>query len=364
MSAAAPVPAAPSVWAAAAIASLGIVLLTDGLTPWLRQFAGGLAEPLMVALVLAAVERGLAGRERAALALTAAAALVRPEIWPALLAYGVWLWRERPARRGEVAIAVAVVALLWFVPDLLGSGSFLTGADRAREGSGSPPIEALEVLGRAAVLPLAVFWVGFGVGALAARDREDHALAVVAAGVLGWIALVAVMAAGGYAGLPRFLAPAAAVAVAIGAAGLARVAASAWASRRSPALVAARGVGARFPGPGRLANRRAGRRRRQRHQISSAGADLELIVAEAGKAPIRECGEVVVGAIEGQTAAAWLLELPIDDVDVSKTPPAHGVYLRAHRRGLDRPRLGLPGDRASATASDHPELGSPKMLLQ
>jgi hypothetical protein len=34
-----------------------------------------------------------------------------------------------------------------------------------------------------------------------------------------------------------------------------------------------------------------------------------------------------VGAIEGQTALAWLLDLPIEDVDVSRTPPARGVYL-------------------------------------
>jgi hypothetical protein len=79
---------------AGAVAAVGIVLLFDPLTPWLRQFAGGLAEPLMVALALAAVERGLAGRHRAALALGAAAALIRPEAWPALLAYGWWLWRS------------------------------------------------------------------------------------------------------------------------------------------------------------------------------------------------------------------------------------------------------------------------------
>ncbi len=329
--------------AAAVIAAVGIVLLSDSLTPWLRQFAGGLAEPLMVALVLAAVERGLAGRERSALALAAAAALIRPEVWPALLLYGAWLWHARSSQRAAVAVAVTAVAALWFVPDLLGSGSFLTGADRAREGSGSPPVEALEVLVRAAELPLAALWVGFAGAAIAARRRGDRALLVVAGGALAWIALVAVMAAGGYAGLPRFLAPAAAVACALGAAGLARLGASARDTRPPATLAAALAVvalalvaqaGVRAVA---LADDAASATR-----ISAAREDLEATVEALGVEPIRECGEVVVGAIEGQTALAWLLEVPIGDVDVSRAPPVRGVFFERVDDGwLARP-VGCP----------------------
>jgi len=334
--------------AAAALGGIGILLLSDGLTPWLRQFAGGLAEPLMVALVLAAVERRLAGRERSALALTATAALIRPEVWPVLFVYGIWLWRERPAQRGPVAAALAAVAVLWFVPDMLGSGSFLTGADRAREGSGSPPLEALEVLGRAAVLPLFALWIGFAIAAFAARDRGDRALVAVAAGVLAWVALVAVMAAGGYAGLPRFLAPAAAVAVAIGAAGLAALLVRAVRERPRSSLAAVAAVlalGFVVQGAFRavaLTDNAANATR-----ISELRDDLEAVVEDTGAERIRDCGEVVVGAIEGQTALAWLLELPIDDVDVSRTPPARGVYFErtddswtGHASGC--PETGLP----------------------
>ncbi|HEX6116624.1 MAG TPA: hypothetical protein VFY99_05945 [Solirubrobacterales bacterium] len=312
---------------AAALAAAAIVLLADGLTPWLRQFAGGLAEPVMVALVLAAVERGLAGREGAALALGAAAALVRPEVWPALLVYGGWLWSARPERRPAVATAIAGIAALWFVPDLLGSGSLFTGADRAREGSGSPPVEALEVIGRAAVLPLAALWLGFAGCAVAARRRGDRALLIVAAGALAWVALVAVMAAGGYAGLPRFLAPAAAVACALGAAGLARLGTRARDPGAPRALVAITAVlvlalavqagfrVAALPGDARSAT-----------AISAAREQLELAVDEVGAGTISDCGEPVVGAIEGQTALAWLLDVPIGEVDVSKTPPSRGVF--------------------------------------
>ena len=214
---------------AAAVAALGLLLLADGFTPWLRQFAGGLSEPLLVALSLLAAERGLAGRHAPALALATAAALIRPEAWPFLAAYGIWLWRgQTPLRdsrlRVGVLVAFATVPLLWFVPDLIASGSIFTGADRAREGSGTPPIEALEVLGRAAALPLAVLWAGFAAAMIEARRAGDRRVAVIGYGALAWIVLVAAMAAAGYAGLPRFLAPAAGVVCALGAAGLARLA--------------------------------------------------------------------------------------------------------------------------------------------
>ena len=76
--------------AAAAFAALGLVLLSDGVTAWVRQAAGGMSEPLLVALVLGAVRVALAGRVRWALVLGALAALLRPEAWPLLALYGLW----------------------------------------------------------------------------------------------------------------------------------------------------------------------------------------------------------------------------------------------------------------------------------
>ena len=99
--------------AAGAIAALGMVLLHDAFTSWMRQFAGGLSEPLLVALVLGAVDRHLSGRRDQAFALAVAAALLRPESWPFLIAYGWWLWTRSPqlrrlvvggARRGRRAV--------------------------------------------------------------------------------------------------------------------------------------------------------------------------------------------------------------------------------------------------------------------
>ena len=329
---------------AAAVAALGLVLFADGFTPWLRQFAGGLSEPLLAALVLAAVERGLAGRRGTALGLGFAAALIRPESWPFLVAYVVWLRRRDPRMRVPGAIAVVAVGALWVVPDLLGSGSALTGAERASEGSGSPPVEALEVLGRTAVLPLAALWAGLAVAAVEARRRGDLAVVAIAVGTLAWVVLVAAMAAGGYAGLPRFVAPAAAVACALGAGGLAALAASAVRERRADAPVRSVAVAVGVLAAALLAQ--AGIRAAEladaasnATMLSDAHEDLRRTV---GERELRGCRPIAVGAIEGQTALAWRLDLPIDAVEVSRATPASGLYVERTDAGWRAKKLGCP----------------------
>jgi hypothetical protein len=132
--------------AGAALAAASVALTADDFTPASRQFAGGLAEPLLVSLVLGAVAAELERRRRLALALGFLAALLRPEAWPFLLAYGYWAGEgDRGLRRPAIALAAAV-PLLWLVPDLVASGSALTGADVARGDPDSPLGGAVDVL--------------------------------------------------------------------------------------------------------------------------------------------------------------------------------------------------------------------------
>ena len=63
-----------------------------------------------------------------------------------------------------------------------------------------------------------------------------------------------------------------------------------------------------------------------REATSLGTAQREL--AGLARAPeVRACRPVAVSAIEGQTAAAWWLELPVGEVDVSRSPPPAGAYL-------------------------------------
>ena len=67
---------------------------------WIRNAALGNSEGLIVAFLLATIDRHLAGDRRAAFLLAVCAGLLRPEAWPFLGLYGVLLlWtRALPAR--------------------------------------------------------------------------------------------------------------------------------------------------------------------------------------------------------------------------------------------------------------------------
>lgn len=197
---------------AGVFAVAGLLLVSD----WLRFFANGTSEPLLVALVLGAIELHLSGRRGWALGLGFGAALLRPEVWPFLAVYGVVFARGSRARALIAAAVLAAVPLLWFVPDWIGSGNAFFGSTIAQRSSEArfahdqpnPPLWALDGQLTLVIAPLALAAVFALVQAARARRKLPLVLAV---GALVWIAIVVVMTALGYAGLPRFGLPAAAL---------------------------------------------------------------------------------------------------------------------------------------------------------
>ncbi len=97
-----------------------VLLLTS--FNFLRDAALGNSEALMVALVLLAFERHLDGHRDHALYFGFAAALLRPEVWPFLGLYGLFLLVREPALRLRTVLLGLLVPLLWFGPELWGSG--------------------------------------------------------------------------------------------------------------------------------------------------------------------------------------------------------------------------------------------------
>ncbi|MEA2356912.1 MAG: hypothetical protein QOI62_172 [Solirubrobacteraceae bacterium] len=196
---------------------------------WWSMLGAGSSEPLLVALVLGALLLHLEGRTGLALSLGVMAALLRPETWPFLIAFALWTSRGAGAGRRAVTLgALAVVPVLWFGGDWLGSGSPWTGGRLARVsqeaqalGAGTlRPAAALLVMGRGVGLVAPPLLVGVLVAVAGPDDPRRRALRALAAGALALIALVAGEAALGYAGLGRFALPAGALLCAVGAVGL------------------------------------------------------------------------------------------------------------------------------------------------
>ena len=292
---------------AAGLVAAFAVVLTGG---FVRHAAVGDAEPLLVAFALAAVDRGLAGRHRQALAFAALAALLRPEVWPFLGLYGLWLAREQEVLRPALATLAVAIPVAWFLPEWLSSGELLRSTERARIPNPGQPataeIPALETLSRS----LTVLFVPAAALALLSRGPAR----ALAAGGAAWIVLVAVMAQAGFSGEERYVLPGAAILAVGGAAALARTTASM--RMVVPLVVVLLGVAA-VPRVQEIAE--LGPRLAYQDRLV---ATLDDAIAQAGgRDAVLACGTPAVGRFRG-TLLAYALDVPKHRVRADGRPGA------------------------------------------
>lgn len=329
------------------IAGVGAGLLALALLAlvqsWPLDLAWGEAEPLLVAAVLWAVERHLAGRRGAALVLGLGAALVRPEAWPFLGLYAAWAWHRRAAPRWLVAVVLLAVPALWLGPDWYSTGDPFTGSRLAQAGgearaaqlSSSPVLDALHRIGSLLSAPA---WLAalLAVG-LAARRRVMLPLAL-AAGALAWIALVAGMTLLGYAGLGRFALPAAALACVLAGVGVS------WTLRavrlRAAAVALALALAAAAPFELRSLHAAAADVRAGSGGRAIVAALEDAIRGAGGRSRLRALGRPVInGPLE--TTLAWELRVPLRAVSDHPRGGRSVVFAATYSRySGPPPRLG------------------------
>ena len=191
----------------------GLVAATAlALSPqWLRYLAHGNEAPMAVALMLWGVERHFDGARRQAFLLGILACLIRPEVFPFVAVYALFLWRAEPGDRLRVVGLMALLPLLWLVPEWIGSGNPL---DAGRQATSEPswslsradrPWEAaLERAHRLTTLQLELAALAAVAFAVRARDRTILVLAGVA---VAWLGLYVGMTQAGFSGSPRYLLP-------------------------------------------------------------------------------------------------------------------------------------------------------------
>ena len=319
------------------LAAGGLLLADD----FVRHFARGNSEGLLVALCLGAVERHLDGRRGTAFALGFAAALLRPEVWPFFGLYGLWLALGEPRRRLAVLAAFAAVAILWFVPEYIGSGDFLRAAERARQANADSAAHAerpfIEVFRRAAGLLMLPVWAGGAVAVAlalrAGRRRHSAGIVLALAGVAAILMIgVGLMTEAGFAGNLRYVAlPAALVCVLAGVGWTWLVAGIARRRGTGVAVAAAVLLGALASAP--VAASVAGFGESMEALAFEAGVyeDLDTAIARAGgPAAVSRCGRVMTGPYEVQVLA-WKLHRHGNDVDIEVRPPGTVFTVRGGR---------------------------------
>jgi len=315
---------------------------------FMRNFARGNSEGLLVALVLWAIERHLDGRRLDAFLLGFGAALLRPEVWPFWGLYGLWLaWRE-PGRRAAVGACFAGCAVLWFVPEWIGSGNPLRAAERARQPNPDSPAFAaspfLEVFRRSSsVLSLPVLLGALAAVALAAREwRRERAggliLALAATAVVLMVG-VALMTEFGFAGNLRYVAlPAALVCVLagvgwVGVVRLARVRLGAPRGALVGLALAALALPLVLPGV-RDVQRDAGL---VRSEADFYGSLKDVVARAGGRDEVLACGGIFTGDFQVQALAYYLHVHGMDVVIPPEVAPP-GTVFGPRYSGLSRDR--------------------------
>lgn len=365
---------------AGVIAGLCAALFLLSIAKIVRDAALSNSEAMLGGLILLAFERHLDGRRDHALYLATAGALLRPEVWPFLGLYGLWLFFAAPSTRmglTRMRMRLALVGsallilVLWFVPELIGSGDLLRASSRANTpnpGSAAfaenPGLEVVSSWVQTIINPLklaAVIGGAWALGAFQRRRVHAGAAALMAIGA-AWLILVAVMTEGGYAGNPRYLIISTVVTCTIGGIGMGAIflalqRAGEWLAQRSrgrlrphrTGLVTAGAVFAlgaltvTFPLP---IVRNKLREARENGDLIAYEASIwnglrDVIDDNGGAAPLRSCGFVTSGPYQTQMVA---YELGLHGFDVGwTTTPVPGVAFQT-RTGPDGPLVVAPDD--------------------
>ena len=103
---------------AGALFAAGAVL---GIVQYFHYILSAQSDPMLVTLVLLAIDLHISGRHRWAFAALWLASLGRPEAWPFIGLYSLWGWRAVPSMRKLIIGGLLLIAVLWFgVPYLTG----------------------------------------------------------------------------------------------------------------------------------------------------------------------------------------------------------------------------------------------------
>jgi hypothetical protein len=329
--------------AAGLLATLALAVVPQ----WLFQAGVGGSEPLLTALLLGAVARHADRHDLQGFGLVLLASLLRPESWPLLLASAVLTCRRSARSRPVVAASLLALPLFWFGGDYLGSGDPFRGgqlskttqeAVQLRRMWAVPGVGVLDIGWRIIPLPLLLC---VPAALLPALRRRDPIVLSLTLGALIWIGEVAVLAQLGYAGVTRFMFPAAAALAVVGAAGLVRLLGRQGLAPAARIALLAAAVALAVPSvPHALGIGREAQRVQDRARLDHA---IDSIVGRVGRRTLLAAGHL---AAEGHTITplAWRLDVPAESLRRPRFPglaladaqPRWPMFRKALRRGGGR----------------------------
>ena len=190
-------PAPPALFGGAAVL---------GIQDYFHYLMSAQSDSMLVSVCLAAIDQYLCGRLRWAFWLGVLGGLGRPEVWPFLAVYGIWLLRKHPNMRKDVIGGAVITLFLWFgVPTITNGRPNIAGQLALRSprecttGKITCTISRFAALDYIALELAALLVLGL---ALLRRNWTVVTLAGMAA---GWVVIEIAFVLHGFPGVPRYL---------------------------------------------------------------------------------------------------------------------------------------------------------------
>jgi hypothetical protein len=182
----------------------GVALL--GIQNYAHYILSSQSDPMIVALCLGAIDCHLDRRPAAAFVLGGLAALGRPEVWPFLGLYSIWMWRARPGTRWLLAGGWVVIALLWFgIPALTSRTPFVAASNAMDSGRRLTNDQVFGTIGRFLSINELPVELAALVAVVLAAWRRDLVTLTLAAAIVGWVIIEIAFALHGWPGLARYM---------------------------------------------------------------------------------------------------------------------------------------------------------------
>jgi hypothetical protein len=313
----------PAIAAAVFAGAMPLVIYDSTHYAYLHYVLSAQSDPPLVACVLAAIDLHMIGRRRWAVAALTLASLGRPEAWPALFLYALWLLREDREMLPFLIGSLLIILFMWFgIPEITNHKPLLAGdlaADSPRMLHSNKIVGTLsrfKFLNKWPVWLLAGLATAWAASRLRRKDPDPSGrnlfIVVLFGNVVLWVLVEIAFALKGLPGVPRYMFEPAAVSIVIAAVGLG------WLLGEIPrffkvpsvagALVAV-GLGAVIV-PGAIANLRTEHREltgehARTAEISRLAGFVHLLGNLRG---IRACGTPVLN-VEFVSVFGWLVHL-------------------------------------------------------
>ena len=340
-------------WAGALFAGAAVLALED----YTHYIFSVQSDPIIVALVLAAVDAHLGGRRRWAFWLGVLAGLGRPEAWCMLGPYTLYLWWTERELRTMLYAGWALIAFMWFgVPTITNGRPFVS----AQLAMGSPrELHGNRIVGtcnRFKELYFLPLWLSTIATVAWAAARRFRPVLVLALAAVVWVITEAAFALHGWPALPRYMFEAAALCGVISGIGfgwllelrkLLPSAAPRWAGWAGP-VVALALVAVLLPDARTRWDVEHADLKHERLRTTEINRMVAAFGALGGTQHIRNCGEPVID-VEWASAMAYAMHLDVGFIGHRPNYELHRSYPIVLFTALPNGWHALPWHTAPAT---------------